>query len=820
MTLGAAPDQNYGEVFTRRWVVEVLLDLTEYTSDRDLGARRLVEPSCGSGAFLGPVVSRLLTSAKSHNRDFASLGGAIRAYDLQPEHVEASRELCRNLLTAAGAHTSEAKNLVEEWISHSDFLLAESDGTEANVVVGNPPYIRYDDLPDQLAAQYRSTWPTMRGRGDIYVGFFERSLRMLSPEGKVGFICADRWMRNQYGADLRKLVAKDYGVEHIWVMHDVDAFERQVSAYPAITVLGRHEQGSVVVADTTSEFCETSAFALAKASQDTNLNEFADLGVKAHRLPHWFGGDELWPTGSPARLALIEHLNDHFQPLHDPRTGTKVSIGIATGADKAYVIKDPSLVEPERVLPLAMRRDLMSGTFEWQGNYLVNPWNADGSLVSLADYPRMGAHLARQPGIRHRFVAQKDPASWYRTIDKVQSSLINKKKLLLQDMKTTIHPVLEQGGHYPHHNLYYVISDSWDMEVLGGILLSRIAQAFIEAYCVRMRGGTLRFQAQYLKLIRVPNSDKIDAGTQEALRTAFRTRDVEAATRAAAKAYGIALKDYELMTVDTDDTTEPSKTAHKFDAAIESFWKERERQAKEQKDKGKKDTGTRGTTTGGQHLNALQELVASQFADLSLSGATVLYKGKNTLPGYFRKAKNWDIVVTWNDILVAAIECKSQVGSVGNNFNNRAEEMLGNAVDLRYAFEEDLLGPIEPWIGYIFVFEHEEDKVDPKKRKSTTKRPHALETAFDNLSTHTEQYRLMFQRLVDKKIYDAMCLITTRRGEGVHSEPVQEMSTEHFAAAVEDRITKIKDYVRANPAGFKQADTPLSLFALQQDPQD
>jgi hypothetical protein len=113
-------------------------------------------------------------------------------------------------------------------------------------------------------------------------------------------------------------------------------------------------------------------------------------------------------------------------------------------------------------------------------------------------------------------------------------------------MKAHIHPVLEPGGHYPHHNLYYVVSDTWDMEVLGGILLSRIAQAFIEAYCVRMRGDTLRFQAQYLKRIRVPRQDQIDIATKHALRAAFRNRDADAATLAACAAYGIEPKDYDL----------------------------------------------------------------------------------------------------------------------------------------------------------------------------------------------------------------------------------------------------------------------------------
>ncbi|MER7014547.1 Eco57I restriction-modification methylase domain-containing protein [Saccharopolyspora sp. NPDC000359] len=551
MTLtNPVPTASYGEVFTRRWVVDVLLDLTGYTSDRDLGALRLLEPSCGSGAFLGPAVERLIESAQAHGRDFASLGEAVRAYDLQPGHVGLARELCKNLLTTAGASGAVAATLAEQWVQHADFLLErEVEDRQVDVVIGNPPYIRYDDLSEAAAANYRRAWRTMRGRGDIYVGFFERSLRMLAPGGKIGFICADRWMRNQYGSALRELVASRYAVEHVWTMHDVNAFETQVSAYPAITVLANKPQGSVVVADTTVGFGEASAQALAKWSRDESLVGFADTAVKAHRLPHWFDGCELWPTGSPARLALIEYLNDMFFPLHDPGgTGTKVSIGVATGADKVYVTKDPDVAEPDRILPLAMRHDLTSGTFEWQGNYLINPWDDDGSLVSLGDYPRMSAYLSQYPELRARHVAKKAPLAWYRTIDKVNADLVPRPKLLLQDMKSHIHPVLEPGGYYPHHNLYYVVSDKWDMEVLGGLLLSRVAQAFIEAYCVRMRGGTLRFQAQYLKRLRVPDPLVLerDKATWNALRVAFRARDVAGATDAAARAYGINLADFDL----------------------------------------------------------------------------------------------------------------------------------------------------------------------------------------------------------------------------------------------------------------------------------
>lgn len=77
----------------------------------------------------------------------------------------------------------------------------------------------------------------MRGRADVYVGFIERGLGLLRQGGALAFICADRWMRNQYGANLREAVTSGFAVDAVISMHDVDAFESDVSAYPAIVVV-------------------------------------------------------------------------------------------------------------------------------------------------------------------------------------------------------------------------------------------------------------------------------------------------------------------------------------------------------------------------------------------------------------------------------------------------------------------------------------------------------------------------------------------------------------------------------------------------------
>jgi hypothetical protein len=112
-------------------------------------------------------------------------------------------------------------------------------------------------------------------------------------------------------------------------------------------------------------------------------------------------------------------------------------------------------------------------------------------------------------------------------------------KLVLPDLKARAHPVLAGCEFYPHHNLYFVVSDGWDLEVLGGLLLSDVANLFVGTYCVRMRGGCYRFQAQYLRRIRVPPPESLTKHDRQALAGAFADRDVERATGLAMAVYGI-----------------------------------------------------------------------------------------------------------------------------------------------------------------------------------------------------------------------------------------------------------------------------------------
>jgi adenine-specific DNA-methyltransferase len=527
----------HGEIFTRRWVVELILDLAGFTVDRDLGGLVAVEPSCGAGAFLVPMTERLIDSCQRHDRPLTDIRNALRAFDLLPANAELAQKAVAKALVDAGHDDVDARSIAQDCIRRGDFLLSSHD-VVADFVLGNPPYIRLEDVPPARSAAYRRACPTMRGRSDIFVGFIETGLRLLKPDGVLGFIVADRWMHNQYGSDLRRLVAAEFSVEAVLAMHDVDAFEEQVSAYPAVTIIRRAPQRVAVVANATKHFTESSAASF-RAWIGSGRRTVTSRALTAVRLPAWFDAKSSWPSGNPTNLSLIADLESRLPLLEDSSTGTRVGIGVATGVDSIYLTDDADLVESERLLPLLMTRDTADGVADWSGTYLVNPWD-NGRLVDLSDHPRLRDYLeSHAPDIRGRHVARKNPHRWYRTIDRVEPGLLERDKLVIPDLKAFIQPVLDRGQTYPHHGLYFITSDRWDLEVLGGLLLSDIAELFVATYCVKMRGGCFRFQAQYLRRIRVPWIESVRKRDQTELRRAFASRDRDRASAIARSLYGV-----------------------------------------------------------------------------------------------------------------------------------------------------------------------------------------------------------------------------------------------------------------------------------------
>ena len=535
-----------GVVYTKAWVVNLLLDLAGYCPKRNLVDLVAIEPAAGDGAFLGSMIKRLLESCQRQGRSIEECVSSLIGYELSETSANRTRAMAFRILTEGGVKQSVAEHLAGSWVRNSDYLLEVHSA--ADFVIGNPPYVRLEDLPEDTAALYRRTYITMRGRADLYVAFFEAALRQLKKDGVCAFICADRWMRNQYGSDLRRLVTSAYSVDVVMEMHDADAFHDEVDAYPAITLIRRKRQGPVVIAAASKAAEINESHTLCDSLEQIICKELTTLpeGLNAARLDTWFEGDEPWPCSSPKQLALLRKLETQFPPLESGSKRTVVGIGVATGIDEVFITKDPNLVEPSRLVRLAVARDICDGKMNWSGNYLVDPWEKSG-LADLTRFPRLRLYFEQNAAlIKKRNTAKKNPHAWYRTIDRVNHALIGAPKLYIADIKNYLNPVLDLGETYPHHNLYFIQSNEWDLEVLGGLLISSIGQFFVESYGVRMRGGYFRFQAQYLRRIRVPDPKTISKVDRESLRKAFQLRDRPSATRIALGIYGIEEKEMDI----------------------------------------------------------------------------------------------------------------------------------------------------------------------------------------------------------------------------------------------------------------------------------
>jgi adenine-specific DNA-methyltransferase len=525
-----------GAIFTKRWVAELVLDLAGYVPGNSLHSSTVLEPACGDGAFLEVIVNRLVEDCRLAGASLADAAGAVVAFDLDTATVAAARSKVTAILRRAGESEQSAHALAWHWVKQADFLkTAQTLTANARWVVGNPPYVRIEDVSRSDIADYRSRWPTMSGRADIYVGFFEAGLALLEPGGRLAYICADRWMRNRYGADLRQLVEEKFALETCIVMHAVDAFENRVAAYPAITVIAAHSQSDVLVVEAEPTFDETAAARLVKAHGRGPGPVVVDPDFRSSWLPTWSRGAKSWPAGAPEDLNRLARLEARLPTLET--AGAYVSVGTATGADDIYVVDDPSLVEDHLAFPTLAARETALGGVAWRGRYLITPWTSAG-LVELDEHPRLRRYLkANEARLRERHVAKRNPERWWRTIDRIDPATASTPKLLIPDLKDRIHPVYDQGKYVPLHSLYYVTSERWDLAVLGGILMSAQANLFVEAYSVRMANGYMRVSAQYLRRVRVPEPESISRPVADQLRAAFWSRDKDAATLAASAVY-------------------------------------------------------------------------------------------------------------------------------------------------------------------------------------------------------------------------------------------------------------------------------------------
>jgi hypothetical protein len=223
-------------------------------------------------------------------------------------------------------------------------------------------------------------------------------------------------------------------------------------------------------------------------------------------------------------------------------------------------------------------------------------------------------------------------------------------------------------------------------------------------------------------------------------------------------------------------------------SVVDAFWGKRDAITQLHLEAGVQGGAARSAT----HMAAIQSYVRLLFIKAGLPESCVV-SGGPSLPGYYRRSKSWDVVATYKGALVGAVELKSQVGSVGNNANNRIEEAIGNAVDVAAVHANNgSFGQIPPWLGFIMVLE-ETAKTERPLRSAPTLFPQ--DPIFLDAS-YSLQYQIALSRFVGEKLYDAGWFLTTYRvGDGtyIYNEPLPTATAATLAGLIKARVDYVKE---------------------------
>jgi hypothetical protein len=218
-----------------------------------------------------------------------------------------------------------------------------------------------------------------------------------------------------------------------------------------------------------------------------------------------------------------------------------------------------------------------------------------------------------------------------------------------------------------------------------------------------------------------------------------------------------------------------------FALAIDHFWRNRLGKI------GNQSAGRSGVING-KNLDGFEHLVRQLVVHAGLpEGCVRSRKPAPTLPGYFRPSKDWDLLIIHNQRLLAILEFKSQVGSFGNNFNNRTEEALGNATDLAHVIRRGLVDPAKhfnasaspaapdprpPFTGYLMLLEDCPGSTRPIRAVSKN---YSILPEFAS-SSYADRYRILCERLMSESLYSSAALVLTAQPVGAAPSTCRDAS--------------------------------------------
>jgi len=251
--------KNHGQFYTPEYIVDFILNDVGYTKKCE--GMKLLDPSCGSGAFTTKAMSRLISSSdiKNYNEQFlnsaissvygidinpfacylAETNILIQLLDVikvvktkNPKYTLPKINIFRANTIAKGSLFDEEPAVIKQLKNKEGIFSRGFD-----FVVGNPPYLEAKKMGSELKEQCRISCPaSTKGAFDLFICFIDIGLRLLKENGKLGYIIPNKFLIANYAKNLRSYVLDQYSIKRIVDVSECDVFQ-SVSVYPIIITI-------------------------------------------------------------------------------------------------------------------------------------------------------------------------------------------------------------------------------------------------------------------------------------------------------------------------------------------------------------------------------------------------------------------------------------------------------------------------------------------------------------------------------------------------------------------------------------------------------
>ncbi|MDU5325409.1 Eco57I restriction-modification methylase domain-containing protein [Campylobacter ureolyticus] len=371
---------------------------------------KILDPACGSGAFLNEAMNFLINEHKFcddlRNQIY---GYELGLYDVETAVLEknlygvdinqTATEIAKLSLwlrsAQVGRKLTNLSNNIKTANSLLDFPFKD---IKFNAVIGNPPYVRQERIKEQKPF-LEKIYEIYNGTADLYVYFYELGIKNLKESGYLGFICSNKFFRAKYGENLREFLLKNTSFKNIVDFNEIKIFE-DATVDSAITVFKK-------------EINQNNEFKFS-----TNLDE------KPNSILQSSLDKTTFTFLNNTEISIKSKLEKKGTPLKN--WDIQIYRGVLTGLNEAFIIDTKTrdellnscqnLDEKEKtsnlIKPILRGRDIKRYSYEWANLWLINTHNGydEFSFIDINEYPTLKNYLDKfEPKLSKRADKGKTP---------------------------------------------------------------------------------------------------------------------------------------------------------------------------------------------------------------------------------------------------------------------------------------------------------------------------------------------------------------------------------------------------------------------------